>query len=276
MNTILKEISPFPADHSTRKNGKSLIPFQENKEENNNNEIKLINTNLENNNYFPLHKLLDGMKTETRFQRANKEISTMFINLIPASITNEVLDGIGEFLGVENLFDYVNPIGTQFSRYLAVEGITKKNIYKPIVESISALALLIIKRTSDASSLFLRPFSGAFFYAIETFDDIKKLVIADKEEDKNNQPGWSPLLNGLLVTELQLNTVVPLVKMMRKSLFRNVSNGIFRTVGKVAFTTSLLSGGFAAVGEMTIRGLKFISKDLNSTEPAIASKIYWQ
>lgn len=239
-------------------------------------EIQENKLESKSSNYFPLHKLLDEMKTETGFQKGKKELAVTFLNLIPASITNEVLDGIGEFLGVENLFDYVNPIGTQFSRYLVVDGITKKNLYKPIIESISALALLVVKRTTEASSLFLRPISAIFFYAIETFDDIKKLMITDKKEENIEKLNWSSLLNGLLVTELQLNTVVPLVKMARKSLFLNINNGIFRTIGKIAFTNSLLSGGFAAVGEIAIRGLKLLSKDFSSTEPAIASKIYWQ
>lgn len=274
MNTILQEIPFFPANHSTEKNGKSLTLSQRDKS--NNNGPKPQDKILESNSYFPLHKVLDGMKTETSFQRGSKELSTMFVNLIPASITTEILDGIGEFLGIENLFDYVNPIGTQFSRYLVVEGITKKNIYKPIIESISALALLGIKKTSDASSLFLRPFSAVFFYAIETFDDIKKLLITENNEDDSKKITWTEIFNGLLVTELQLNTVVPLVKMARKFLFQNVNNGLSKTIGKIAFTTSLLSGGFVAVGETALRGLKLISKDLNSTEPTIASKIYWQ
>ena len=184
MSAQLQEVLHIFAGITSRNNDNGLVSTQKSKEGNNNKTEPQSQKPKGNNNYFPLHKLLDGMKSETTSQKAFKELSTMALNLIPAAIVTESLDSIGEFFQVENFFDSISPIATQFSRYATIDGITKKNIYKPILESISALALFVIKRTTNISSAFLRPFSAVFFYGIEMFDEMKSLVIANNNENK--------------------------------------------------------------------------------------------
>ncbi len=262
-----------------------VIPFQSNcrstrTNKDNNHNLENTDSNIDKNQ----------IETNSTLKRFSKNTLTISANLLPALVFTEISDEVSESIGAKDFFKYIKPVGNQFSRYLLIEGITKENIYKPIAESISALGLLKIQNVFDISNTLLRPVSTVLFFLIETFEDIKDLLkssgksyveLSSENQDLNtlkNNLSWESISQALLITELQLNIVVPIVRSLRKYFLKNINSAVFGSIGRTLFNIPLLSSGFTLIGELASKGLKYVSKNPrnNSIKPVIAGKIYWQ
>ena len=233
---------------------------------------------------FPLMNYFKQFKKEDGWDKGAKRLSKQFLmmssNLAPALTVSEILNFVGNSLNQENIFHFIKPIGAIFTRQTIVDGINKKNAYKPIAASVSAVSLLAVQKAFKMPRFLLRPLLGAALFGIEEYGSLNQLLSKDKDKSKtkcnkkgcnhnhahhskhshSHKPSWEKMLIGLGVLELQLMTVAPIIKKISDKLFHD-SRDVAMSACKVLFDTIGLSTGFVGVGELLTKGLKRVSGD---------------
>ena len=238
----------------------------------------ICNSTKQTKNLFPLNNLFARLEEKDGwtkgFKGLSKQFLMMFSNLLPALTVNEAIGSIGTRSSFEKQFDFlIRPATAIFTRQTIVDGINKKNVYKPIAASISAIAMLKAQQAFGLPKFLLRPLLAVFMFAIQEFNSIKQLIgikSTDTTHNKNNdckekhdhdhKPEWGKLSAGLGVIELQLNTVAPIVDKISSFIFKDTS-GLISSIGKVLFNSTALSAGFTGIGELLVKGINKLSKN---------------
>ncbi len=243
---------------------------------------------------FPLVNLLDKMPAKTTWDKTLKQFSMMGMNLAPALVANEVLGGIGKAISADHLFDYLKPISAIFTRQSLIDGINKKNAYKPIAASISSALMVAAKKFYGVPKFVMRSGLAVVLSSIEYFENIQYLFGKKEKEElpeyKNFQKhlenhdhsdpnhshefkpqSWGNLGTGLGMIELQLNTVTPLVEKISGFLF--AEQDLKNSIGRILFNTTALSAGFVATGKALLEGIKAITGQNASNQDSLVSKI---
>lgn len=240
--------------------------------------VHLQNHKQEENkrSYFPLNNLFHNIQPTTALESFGKQLLIMIANLFPALSVSEILDTGGKAFNADLIVDFLKPIGAIITRQGTVDGINKKNAYKAILGSLSAVTLLGANKLFNMPRFLLRPVLAIFLFGIEELGKVKELLgykdhnhedhipdschLKDHNESAyNHNPSLKELFTGLGILEVQLNTVTPIVSKLSNKIFE--TTGFVARINKVLFNTLFLSLGFVGLGE----GLKLTAKHFSKS-----------